>query len=151
MSVSLNVKQDRRRRQIVVPQIMMDILEIPLTHTCPNIDRYRRVAKEIVARAVATIKVRTRTAHWYVDKASLLIHGKSERPHVVANAVPPALTLPRLISKVTFLRYRVKFPAQCSGCSIKRTRIRICGRSTTPRVVKMRCDVCLSGPKHVGP
>ena len=87
-----------RGREVVVPQLVADVLEVPLQLARLRVEGHRGVAEQIVAGPVAAVVVHARTADRHVDEAPLLVHGQRERPDVVAGAILPAVVAPRVVT-----------------------------------------------------
>ncbi len=91
LAVSFNLEQTGRRWEVVVPELVVDVLEIPRQLAGPDIDGDGRVPEEVVAGAVAAVEVRARPAHRHVDEAPRLVDGEGECPDVVPDAIAPAV------------------------------------------------------------
>src|SRR5215472_2633628 len=50
-------EQLRRYRKIVVPQIVVDRLEVPQARACARIERQQRICKQVVAFTVASVEI----------------------------------------------------------------------------------------------
>ena len=91
LSIFFYIDQAGRGRQVVVPQLVADVLEVPLQFARLRVERNRCVAEEVIAGPIAAVVIHARTADRHVDDAALLVDGQSERPDVVARAVFPTI------------------------------------------------------------
>src|SRR5262249_10844226 len=104
-----------RRGKVIVPEFMMDRLEIPLELSAFGIERRRGIAVQGVARPVAPVVVRSRLADRKVHDAALLVDGEPEGPDVVSGAVLPTLECPCFVARFALARNCMKFPKLLSG------------------------------------
>src|SRR5207245_5550929 len=63
-AVDGDVDEDRRRREVVVPETVMDTLKMPDAPACRGIETHEALGKQIVAQPVATVVVVCRCAKW---------------------------------------------------------------------------------------
>jgi hypothetical protein len=98
-AVFIDVDQARCGRKIVVPQFVMDILEVPLEFAGERIDGNGRIGEQVVARPISSVIVHARAADGHVDDATLLIDSQCERPNVNACAILPAVVAPRVVAE----------------------------------------------------
>ena len=150
LAAALDLEQAGRRRQVVVPQLVVDVLEVPRQLAGPRVDGDGRVGEQVVAGPVAAVEVRSGAADRQVDQAALLVDGERERPHVVPDAVAPALAAPRVAAEVGLGGEGRKLPQQRAG-GVERPRIRVLRLAAAPRLVQVGRDVLLSGAEGAGP
>src|ERR1700730_6759926 len=110
LSIFPYIDQTGRGREVVVPQLVADVLEVPLQFARLRVERNRCVAEEVIAGPIAAVVIHARAADRHVDDASLLVDGKSERPDVVARSILPTVILPRVIADFAGERNGVKVP-----------------------------------------
>src|SRR5207244_578842 len=72
-SLHLDVPQHRLRRDVVIPQVVVDELLLPDEPAAPGIEREQRVGEAIGTQAHAAVEVRARRAGWDQHQAVLLI------------------------------------------------------------------------------
>src|SRR5262249_25732315 len=77
-------------RQVVVPQLVMDGLEIPLQFSRGRVHCDQRVSEEIVAGPISAVEIRSWPAHRQIENATFFINSQREGPHVVSGALPCA-------------------------------------------------------------
>ena len=147
LAVALDVHQAGRRRQVVVPQLAVDVLEVPRELAAGDVDGDGRVGEEVVAGSVAAVEVRPRAAHRHVDEAPLLVDGEGERPHVVPDAVAPALVAPGLAAEVALGGQGRELPAQGAGRRVEGPRPGPGRLPPAARLVQVGRDVALSRPE----
>src|SRR5437762_8770221 len=123
----------------------MDRLEIPFEFSGLRVEGDDRVAEQIIAGPVAAIRVRAGTTDRKVENAAFVVHRKSEGPHVVAGAVPPAIESPRFVSDFAGTGNRVEFPNLFSRARVVRVRV---ARLTGARFQLAR-DMPLAGAVEV--
>src|SRR5438132_13415009 len=63
------------RRQIVVPKVVMDRLEMPEPLSGFRVERDKAVAVKIVARTIAAVKIESRGSQRNVSDAAIFVHG----------------------------------------------------------------------------
>ena len=78
-----HVDEDRRARGVEVPDIVRDVLVVPLVLAGVEIDRDERIGIEIVAGANRAIQVRRRIADHEVHRMRLPVDGR-RHPHAAA-------------------------------------------------------------------
>ena len=105
---------DGRRRQVVVPVVVMGGLEEPLQLAGGRVERQQRRPVEIRAQPIAAIEVRRRSADRNVGDAALLID-RDEAPCVRPRAIDPLLVLPRAVVGFAGLRHGVENPHHLAG------------------------------------
>ena len=66
-------EQFRRYREIVVPQIVMDHLEVPQALAGARIQRQQRIGKQVVAFTVAAVEIVARCPQRKICDAAFLI------------------------------------------------------------------------------
>ena len=145
LAVPLDLEQAGRRRQVVVPQLVVDVLEVPRQLAGRDVEGDGRVREEVVAGAVAAVEVRAGAADGHVDEAPLLVDGEGERPHVVPDAVAPALVAPGLAAEVGLGGQGRELPPQVAGRRVEGPRIGLGRLSPAPGLVQVGRDVVLSG------
>ena len=79
-SVDIDVDQDRRRRHVVVPDVVMNQLLVPDPFTCLDIDTHQRIREEIRAGPVAAIEVVGRIFDVEIRVAKFVVGGERS-PH----------------------------------------------------------------------
>ena len=104
-----DVFEDGRRRDVHVPERMVDELKVPLAHTRLQIHRHEAVGEEVVTGTPATVEVRRGCFDGQVDQAQLLVHR-----HLIPDAgiavERPGVLLPRVVAELAGSRNRVKVP-----------------------------------------
>ena len=118
LAVLPDVDQAWRGREVVVPDLVADVLEVPLQRARLRVEGHRRVAEEVVAGPIAAVVVHARTADRHVDDSALLIDGQRERPDVVAGAILPAVVAPRVVTDFAGPRDGVKVPHLLAGARV---------------------------------
>src|SRR4029453_7369604 len=100
----LDVKQSRRPRQIGVPDVVVNDLEVPQVLSGIRIGCDEARAEEIVAFTIAAVLIHRRRAKWHVDDAALDVDG-DEAPDVHPRPLLPALALPGVVVLLAPARY----------------------------------------------
>src|SRR5687768_7192875 len=90
LAVVLHRQQLRRGRIVVVPQIMMDDLEMPqpLARSC--VEGEQAVAEQVVASPIAAVKIVCRRAGWHKHDAIFFVE-RQVAPRVRAACVPECI------------------------------------------------------------
>ncbi len=103
----LNRDDAGRRGQVVVPQAVMDRLEVPFADARRRVQAHDRLGEEVPAGSRASVEVVARRADGQVEQASRLVerHG---RPDVGMARDFPRVVAPRLDAELPSLRHRVE-------------------------------------------
>src|SRR5215472_8288195 len=96
-------------RVIVVPDIVMDHLEIPEQLAGASIKRQQAVTEEVGAATVSAVKVVLGTCRGHVDNSALHIHGDLA-PTISTSHALPSVFRPGVVSELTRMRNCVKCP-----------------------------------------
>src|SRR5205823_14269158 len=118
LSVFGNVHENWRWGQIVIPQIVMNELEVPLVLSGVRIDRNDRVTEEIGAGPIAAVVVSRGRAEGHIEDAACFIGGHVPAPNIRAGPVLPAIVEPGLVTGFAGLRYRLKLPQSRAGARV---------------------------------
>src|SRR5690242_19040547 len=73
LAVMLNGYQLRRRIQIVIPEVVMDILKMPDAFDGPCVQREQTIAEKVIAQAVPTVEVISRRSRGNENDAAFHI------------------------------------------------------------------------------
>ena len=117
LAVALDVDQRRRRRHVVVPDVVMHQLLVPFQLAGRRVERDDGVAVQVRALAIAAVVVGRRRTDRRVDDAALGVDGE-ERPDVGAGSVLPAVAFPRLDARLAGARDGVERPQQLAGLRV---------------------------------
>src|SRR5437764_14985407 len=96
---------------------MVDALKVPDALSCLRIQRDFAIREQVVAKAVATVKIESRRTRGYVNYAGFLIE-RHPGPIVYAAAFLPGIFRPSVVTKFTGMRNCVKAPALFSGVNV---------------------------------
>ena len=118
LSIDSDVGEDRSRRQVVVPQIVVDDLIVPRTFAGQASDAHERVGKDIVTEPVPTVHVAGRRRQRQIGQPLLLV-GADERPQVRLAAVRPGVVLPGLAANLARTRNRIERPSRLAGAHVE--------------------------------
>ena len=115
--------QERRRRDVVVPEVVMDRLKVPHDFARRRAEGNDRIGVAVVASALAAEVIRARAARGHENQIALRIGGE-DRPGVgrsgsVRHRSPPAR--PRRIGRIT--GHGVPAPAKRAGARVIRTHL----------------------------
>src|SRR5262245_37699483 len=106
------------RRHVVVPDVMMDELEVPDSLTGANVHTDKAVRKEISARPMSAVRVVGCGLHVQVDITKFCIDG--ERPPDAGVAgVFGRPSLPRVVTELALARNCVEGPLLLTGPNIE--------------------------------
>ena len=117
-SLDLDVADDGRSRQVVVPQAMVDHLEVPAALPGLAVDRDQRLGVEVVAQAVPAVPVVRRRAERQVGEAELRV-GAHQGPDVRVAADLPRTVLPGVAAGFALLRNRMERPELLAGADVE--------------------------------
>ena len=94
----------------MVPEIVMDGLEVPLVLARLHVHRDHRVAEQVRALPVSAIGTRDRRRQRQIEQPAPLVEREVEGPRVGAEAPFPAVAIPRVMTDVARLRDGVELP-----------------------------------------
>jgi hypothetical protein len=123
LTVDLEVEQAWSRRQIGIPQVVMNRLEIPfeLARGCVHGDD--GICEKVRARPVSAVVVRGRSADGHVDRVGLFVRGHVPAPDVCAGAAVPTIVEPGFVTDFTRTRDGVKSPEELAGDRVVGARV----------------------------
>ena len=107
-----------RSRVVVIPDIVMNHLEMPQTFSGPGVQRQQTIAEEVRPAAVRAVEVILRACSWRVNNTPLLIDGKLA-PHIRSADAFPGVLRPSVITEFTRTGNRMKGPDQFARPYIK--------------------------------
>ncbi len=117
LAVGANRDQRGWRREVAVPDIVMDALEVPDSLAGVRVERQQSVGVEIVADAVCTVEVVDGGARGDVDDAALFIE-RHAGPVVGGAGDLPCVLRPRLVARFSRTGDGVKDPAEFAGMHV---------------------------------
>ena len=115
-------QQLRCRRQVVVPQIVVDRLEVPEPLAAARVEREQAVAEQILAVAVAAVEVVARSARRHVDDAELGVDRRLA-PVVHAAVIAEPCFRPRIGAELAGSRHGVEDPQQHARADVVRMNV----------------------------
>ena len=118
-AVDGDVGQDRRRRDVVVPERMVHELEVPLARSGTQVDAHQGLAEEVVSRPVAPVEVVRRGLHREVDQPQLLVD-RDLRPHARVAVLGRGAVQPRVVAELARRGDRVKDPEALARAHVER-------------------------------
>ena len=113
-AVDLDVDESRRGGEVVVPDAVVDRLEVPDPLSRLGVDGDDALGEQVVAEAVAAVVVAGRGAGRQVDVAELVVGGE-RGPDVGVARVAPRLVQPRVGAEVIGLRDGAEHPPDVAG------------------------------------
>src|SRR5262249_6885432 len=119
-SVDHHVEEDDRTRAIVVPEVVMNLLEVPAIFACGRLDRHHRGRKQVVAGADSAIEIWSRIAGREVNQPELRID-RGCLPDAGAAMQPRFGVLrPRVVANLAGTRNRIEGPNQVAVFGVER-------------------------------
>ena len=121
LSVHRDVEQVGRHRRVVVPDVVMDHLEVPTLLAGLHVERHDAVAVEVVTVPMPAVLVAERHADRDIDETQRGIRG-IRRPRVVLADTRRAdfgSVLPGIRPFLTLLRDQVEFPQLFAGANVE--------------------------------
>ena len=106
-----NVDQVGCRGCVIVPDAMMNHLEVPDSLPCACVQGNQALGEEIVPGSVTTEKIISRCFHRQIDEPEFQI-GTQLRPCTTITCISPGLFLPGFHTKLTLLGNAVEGPFQ---------------------------------------
>ncbi len=119
-------KQLGSRRIVVIPNVVMNHLEVPQAPAGPGIQREQAVAEQVRPPAIGAVKVVLRARRRRKDDATLLVDRKFA-PHVRSAHALPRVLWPGLIAELAGTWNRVEGPHQLARAHVKSAYIAGCG------------------------
>src|SRR5882724_1519942 len=117
-AVDRDIRKDRRGRNVHIPERMMHQLEMPFALAGFQVDADQRFAEEIVAGAMAAVKIAGWGFDRQIDKAELFVDGNLRPDAGVAGVFGGAL-FPGVVAKFAFLGDGVKNPEALAGTDVE--------------------------------
>ena len=117
LAVDHDVHDVRRRADVVVPDAVVDGLEVPDAFAGFDVQADDALREQVVANTVAAVVVVGRRGQGDVDVAEFLV-GREHRPGVGVALPPPGLVAPGFRERLAFLRDRVEAPLQLAGAHV---------------------------------
>ena len=122
-AVPAPVEEYRRRGDVVVPQIVVNRLEVPDPCAGVGAKGHDRVGEQVVSEALAAEVVVARAARRNVNQVARLV-GDDDRPRVGAARTSRGPALPRVRADgARILRHRVPAPQQLAGDRMERAHL----------------------------
>ena len=118
LALHRQIQQDGRRRQVPVPQFVMNGLEMPAPFPGFYVHRHQRIAEQVVARPRTAVIVGRRTAEREIERAGFRVSGRVPDPHVGPRQAFPSAIQPRFMAELSRMRYGVECPFERAGTSI---------------------------------
>ena len=110
------IDEHRRRRDVHVPDRMVDQLEVPLALAGPIVDRDDAFGEEVVAGTEAAVEVRARRLDRQIREAELFVGGNLIPDTGVAGH-RPRFVQPRVVAEFAGTRNRVEGPQPLCRCA----------------------------------
>ena len=134
------VEQDRWRRDVVVPEIVMHGLEVPDALAGVGAQRHDGIGEQVVAEALAAVVVRARAARRDEDEIAGGI-GDDHRPDIGGTGARGAAVLPGVrADRCRVLRDRIPAPLHRAGHRVEGRAPRRSARSVRAAVLNRRAD-----------
>src|SRR5689334_25159880 len=108
----------RRGCQIVIPEVMVNRLEVPEVFARPRIQSEKRIGVEIIARAVSAVKFVLCRCERKIDDTALYINCDLA-PYIDAAHVFVRVRRPRIVSGFAGARNRMKDPDKFAGADVE--------------------------------
>src|SRR5207244_7252910 len=103
--------QVRRWRQVPIPDVVADELEMPNALAGPRLERDEGVGEQVVSRAVSPIVVVGRRARGYEHQAALDVE-RHPGPVIGSAGIRPRAVRPRLVPELAGAGNRMEGPAE---------------------------------------
>ena len=116
-AADVDVEQDRRRRRVVVPDVVLDQLLVPDPLAGLHVQRDDAGAEQVVAGAEAAVVVDGRAVGRDVDQAARRV-GRHRRPRRHVAGPAPRVVLPGLVAELARPRDHVELPHELPGLDV---------------------------------
>ena len=113
-----DVRQYRRRPEVVVPDAVVNHLEVPHAAAGLALEAEQALGEQVVARPVPAVPVVGRRGGRQVGVAQLLV-GRPDGPRVARAGVLPRAVLPRLVAELARTRNGVERPPELAGDGVE--------------------------------
>src|SRR4051812_46388321 len=107
-----------RRSRVVVPDVVMNGLEVPKVFPCTRVQSEKRIGIEIVARAVSAVKLVLRRRDRKIRNPSLRIDGDFS-PNIYSAHVLVSIFGPSVVSRFAGPRDRMEYPGELAGANVE--------------------------------
>src|SRR5207237_1758918 len=117
-AVNSDVDEDRRARDVEVPDAMVHQLVVPLPLTRSQIDRDETLAEQTVAGTMTAVVV----ARWQFNRQireSELLVDRNLPPHAGIAGIRPRVALPRVVAELAETGNRVEDPEALSRADVE--------------------------------
>ncbi len=121
-AVHSDVDEIRRRREVVVPDVVVHELLMPHAFARSRVEADEAAGEQVVAGSVAAVKVARRRFDRQVEVAELFVSGKW-RPHGRVAGVRPGIVQPGVVAELAGLRNRVKRPEPLARADVEAANI----------------------------
>ena len=118
LAVHGDVDERRRRRQVVIPDVVMHELVVPHAFTGSRIDTHEAACEEVVAGTMAAVVIAGRRFDGQIHVAELFV-GRERRPDGRVAGVRPRVVQPGVVAELAGLRNRVEGPQPFSGSHVE--------------------------------
>src|SRR5436853_1998450 len=102
----------------MVPDRVMDRLEMPFALTGLQVDAHQRFRKQVVARTMSAVEIGGGRFDRQIDQAEFFVD-RDLRPYTSISVNVSGPVLPRVVTELAFLRDRVERPEQLSGAQVE--------------------------------
>src|SRR5206468_9699079 len=109
--------EQRRSRHVVVPDRVMHDLVVPLALAGLQIEADEAVAKQVVARTMASVEIRGRIFNREIHEAELFVD-RDLRPHAGVAVGRPRVFFPRVVAEFTRAWDWVERPEELPGLRV---------------------------------
>ena len=121
LAIDIDVHQERRRGHVIVPDFVMDELEVPFGLAGIQVHRHQAVAVKTIARALAAIKVRRRLFDRQISQIGHRV-GSDLRPYTGVAGIFVGAVQPSLSAGLALLRNGAELPDALAGAHIEGAR-----------------------------
>ena len=108
-SIDGDLPQARRTDGVVLPEIVVDHLEVPHSLTRRHVEDHEAVGEEVVTGAMTPIVRGRRSAERHVHVSELFVRTEAA-PGTLVTRVPPGVVSPSVHAELTFLRHYMEGP-----------------------------------------
>src|SRR5262249_18219854 len=121
-SVVRNLQQFRSRGIVVVPDVVVDHLEVPQALAGPGVERKKCVGEKVRARSVDTVKIVLGARGRRINNAASLVEGEFT-PDITSADNLPGVWRPGTVAEPSRMRNGVESPYQLAGSDVERPNI----------------------------
>ena len=131
-ALALYGDQARWSRQVPIPHVVLDGLEMPDSFARAGVQSQQRIGEQVVAHAIGAVEVIGGRPGGHEDHTSLFVQ-RHTGPIVGRSGILPRFLGPRIVAELARMRNGVKRPANLAGADVEGADVTGCRRQVFAR------------------